>query len=51
MLDHAESLGAYLPNYEQPSFGPGQRFVSKGGYVVPVIDGEIDTKSADWILP
>jgi hypothetical protein len=51
MLDHAESLGAYLPGYEQPSFGPGQRFISKGGYILPVVDGELDTQGADWILP
>lgn len=51
MLDHAESLGAYMPLYEQPSFGPGQRFISKGGYVLPVVDGEIDTQDAEWILP
>ena len=51
MLDHAESLGAYLPYYERPSFGPGQRFISKGGYVLPVVNGEIDTQGAEWILP
>jgi len=51
MLDHAESLGAYIPFYEQPSFGPGQRFISKGGYILPVVDGEPDTQGAGWILP
>ena len=51
MLDHAESLGAYLPAYDQPSFGPGQRFISKGGYVLPVVDGKIDTREARRIVP
>lgn len=51
MLDHAESLGAYLPLYEQPSFGPGQRFINKGGYIVPVVDGRVETSGAQWFLP
>lgn len=51
MLDHAESLAAYMPVYEQPSFGPGQRFISKGGYVLPVIDGRLVTEDALWIVP
>jgi len=51
MLDHAESLGAYLPFYDQPSFGPGQRFISKGGYVLPVVDGKIVTQDARRIVP
>ena len=50
-LDHSESLAAFVPMYEQPSFGPGQRFISKGGYVIPVAGGELDTAGASYILP
>ena len=50
-LDHSESLAAFVPMYEQPSFGPGQRFISKGGYIVPVVDGQVKTVEAQWFLP
>ena len=51
MLDHAQSIVAYLPYYPRPTLGPGQRFVNKGGYVLPIIDGHPVTKDAAWILP
>ena len=50
-LDHAQSLVAYLPYYPRPTLGPRQRFVNKGGYVLPIVDGRPDTKGAAWILP
>lgn len=51
-LDHAQGLGAYLPLYPSPSTGPGQRFLSKGGYVVPLTSGnEPDQAGAVWIVP
>ena len=51
MLDHAQSIVAYLPYYPRPTLGPGQRFVNKGGYVLPIIDGQPVTQDAAWILP
>ncbi|MDH4125022.1 MAG: hypothetical protein OEW64_06765 [Gammaproteobacteria bacterium] len=51
ILDHAQGLAAYLPFYSRPTFGPGQRFLSKGGYVLPIVNGKIDTDNAQWILP
>ena len=50
-LDHAQSIVAYLPHYPRPTLGPQQRFVNKGGYILPIVKGQIDTKEADWILP
>lgn len=50
-LDHAQSIVAYLPYYPRPTLGPRQRFVNKGGYVLPIVDGEADTQEATWILP
>jgi hypothetical protein len=51
ILDHAQNLVAYLPYYPRPTLGPGQRFLSKGGYVLPVTDGRIETADAEWLLP
>jgi mono/diheme cytochrome c family protein len=51
MLDHAQGLMAYLPVHPRPTIGPGQRFLTKGGYILPVVDGKADTKDAAWILP
>jgi hypothetical protein len=50
-LDHAQSLVAYLPFYPRPTIGPRQRFLNKGGYVLPVVDGAIVTDEAQWIVP
>jgi hypothetical protein len=51
MLDHAQGLGIYLPIYPRPTLGPGQRFLTKGGYVLPVLNGQPDSTSAAWIQP
>jgi mono/diheme cytochrome c family protein len=51
MLDHAQGLAAYLPIHPRPTLGPGQRFLTKGGYVLPLVDGRLDTRAAAWILP
>jgi hypothetical protein len=51
VLDHSQNLSAYVPNYERPTFGPQQRFLSKGGYVLPVKEGRTETDNAEWILP
>ena len=51
MMDHGESMSAYVPVYPRPSFGPGQRYISKGGYVLPIANGQADTSEAIWILP
>jgi hypothetical protein len=51
MLDHAQSLAAYVPAHPRPTLGPRQRFLSKGGYMLPIVDGKPDTTNAAWILP
>jgi cytochrome c553 len=50
-LDHAQSLVAYLPFYPRPTLGPRQRFLNKGGYALPIENGQIVTEAAEWILP
>jgi hypothetical protein len=51
ILDHAQGLGAYLPFHPRPGFGPGQRQLSKGGYLVPLRGGRPDAAQAVWIVP
>ncbi len=51
MIDHAEGMAAYLPLYPRPSFGPGQRYINKGGYILPVVNGEPASGEATWIIP
>ncbi len=51
MLDHAQGLTVYLAFYPQPTMGPGQRFLTKGGYVLPILNGQPDSTSAVWIRP
>jgi len=51
MLDHAPGLMAYLPYHPRPTVGPQQRFLTKGGYVLPIVDGSPQVAEAEWILP
>jgi hypothetical protein len=51
MLDHAQGLAAYLPLHARPTLGPDQRFLTKGGYVLPIVDGRPETEGAVWIVP
>jgi hypothetical protein len=50
-LDHAQGLALYVPIHPRATLGPRQRFLTKGGYVLPVVDGHPVTKDAAWILP
>jgi hypothetical protein len=51
MLEHSQGLAIYLPYHPRSTFGPDQRFLTKGGYVLPVVDGHPDDRGAVWILP
>lgn len=46
LLDHGERMAAYSGNYPRLSFGPEQRFLAKGAYVV-----DLDSRAAEWIVP
>jgi hypothetical protein len=50
-LDHAQGLPSYLPLRFRGSTGPGQRFLVKGGYVLPLRDGRAKPDEAKWIVP
>jgi cytochrome c553 len=51
MLDHTQALAAYLPFHPRPTLGPGQRYLDKGGYMLPIVAGMPDTAAAVWIAP
>ena len=51
ILDHAQGLAAYVPYHARPTFGPGQRNLNKGGYVLPILDGFPDNSAAEWVVP
>jgi mono/diheme cytochrome c family protein len=47
MLEHASTLSIYLPLYRRAEFTPGQRILSRGGYVV-----DLSGQAAPvWLLP
>jgi hypothetical protein len=51
LLGHAQGMGLYLPGYSRPTFGPGQKFLTKGGYILPISHAHISTESSSWITP
>lgn len=51
MLEHAQGLMQWVPYHPRTTIGPKQRFLSKGGYVLPIRDSGIETENAEWILP
>jgi len=51
LIGHTQGMDLYLPYYPRATFGPGQIFVNKGGYLLPVVHGKLDTRKSAWILP
>jgi mono/diheme cytochrome c family protein len=51
LIGHAQGMALYLPGYSQPTFGPGQIFLTKGGYILPVSQSRVSTESSSWISP
>ena len=47
LLEHASSLTAYLPLYTRAGITPGQRVLSRGGWVVD-LSGR---REPDWVVP
>jgi hypothetical protein len=48
VMDHAAGLQAFSTYYPRLSFGPGQRHLSKGAWLVP-LRGPVE--SAEWVVP
>ncbi len=51
MLDHSQSLPNYVPFHSQPSMGPKQRFLTKGGFLLSLINGKPANNEAIWLQP
>jgi len=51
LVGHTQGMDLYMPYYPRATFGPGQIYVNKGGYVLPVVDGKLDTRKTEWIIP
>jgi hypothetical protein len=52
-IDHFQRMAAFTAIYPRLSFGPGQRYLAKGAYIVSV-DGsgeELSTSNARWVVP
>jgi hypothetical protein len=51
ILDHAQGLAAYVAFRPNPGFGPGQRYLSRGGFVIPLTGGRPDNDGARFVVP
>ena len=45
-LDHVQRMARLVANYPRVSFGPEQRYLAKGSYVV-----DLKYRSNRWIVP
>jgi ABC-type branched-subunit amino acid transport system substrate-binding protein len=48
VMDHFSGLEALSSFYPRLSFGPGQRTLTKGCYLIPLMEGEA---RAEWLVP
>jgi hypothetical protein len=53
VIDHFYSIMQFSSSHATPSFGPGQRYISKGCYVVDLARATDDAPfaAAEWIVP
>lgn len=49
-IDHAQRMAAFTAVYPRLSFGPGQRYLAKGAFLVP-LDSPVAADAARWIVP
>jgi hypothetical protein len=45
-LDHVQRMARFVANYPRVSFGPEQRYLAKGSYVI-----DLKTGTSHWIVP
>jgi hypothetical protein len=51
-VDHLDAAARFSIAYPSPSFGPGQRYLSKGAYIVDLaLDDAQAERAAEWIVP
>jgi ABC-type branched-subunit amino acid transport system substrate-binding protein len=46
VLDHGDNMASYSGSYPRLSFGPEQRFLAKGAYII-----DLNTENATWVIP
>ena len=51
LIGHAQGMALFVPDYDHVTLGRDQIFLSKGGYLLPIVNGKIDTASAQWAIP
>ena len=50
-LDHKDNMAVYSATYPRLSFGPGQRYLSKGAYVIDLRVAAPDATRATFMVP
>ena len=51
-IDHAEGMGVFSAYYPRLSFGPGQRYLAKGGYILELTSQNDElVNNSIWIVP
>jgi hypothetical protein len=51
-IDHAEGMGIFSAYYPRLSFGPGQRYLAKGGYILELTSQNDElVNNNTWIVP
>jgi hypothetical protein len=46
VLDHGDEMAIYSGSFPHLSFGPEQRFLAKGAYII-----DLNTENATWVIP
>ena len=50
-IDHAQTMAIFDVLYPRLSFGPGQRYLAKGCYMIELGGDEPLVQRASWIVP
>ena len=50
-IDHAEGMGIFSAYYPRLSFGPGQRYLAKGCYILELTSQDKIVNNSTWIVP
>ncbi len=45
VIDHVQRMSVFVGNYPRVSFGPEQRYLAKGAYVI-----DLKTKKSRWVV-
>jgi hypothetical protein len=51
LIDHTAGAAAYAGTYPRLSFGPGQRYLAKGCYLIRLGEGRTGAAKDAWVVP